>query len=130
MAKLTWNPPKAKGLTAAFYNTAAHSPSVHEGAARLDGTDMPERRYMTISVDEADVPKQIAQRFKASKDLKQAFVETAQNVHELILENVQAKRWEWDRATRRQNSDVVGSPRDIYDRGTLYNSQYLRLPEA
>jgi hypothetical protein len=30
--------------------------------------------------------------------------------------------WEWPRTTIRQNSDVVSSPRDIYDTGELYNS--------
>lgn len=31
-------------------------------------------------------------------------------------------RWEWPRETRRHNSDLVGSPRDIYDTGELYDS--------
>ena len=30
--------------------------------------------------------------------------------------------WEWPRETLRQNSDLVGSPRDIYDTGELYDS--------
>ncbi|QKQ75656.1 hypothetical protein [Nostoc sp. TCL240-02] len=30
--------------------------------------------------------------------------------------------WEWPRETLRQNSDVVSSPRDIYDTGELYDS--------
>ncbi|HYW17714.1 MAG TPA: hypothetical protein VE956_00120 [Nodularia sp. (in: cyanobacteria)] len=30
--------------------------------------------------------------------------------------------WEWPRETLRQNSDLVSSPRDIYDTGELYDS--------
>ncbi|MEH1785578.1 MAG: hypothetical protein V7L23_08300 [Nostoc sp.] len=30
--------------------------------------------------------------------------------------------WEWPRETLRQNKDLVGSPRDIYDTGELYDS--------
>ncbi|MEH2033380.1 MAG: hypothetical protein V7K67_27795 [Nostoc sp.] len=30
--------------------------------------------------------------------------------------------WEWPRETFRQNKDLVGSPRDIYDTGELYDS--------
>jgi len=30
--------------------------------------------------------------------------------------------WDWDNETRRKNGEVVFSPRDIYDLGTLYES--------
>lgn len=30
--------------------------------------------------------------------------------------------WQYDRETRRKNGEVVGSPRDIYDTGELYES--------
>ena len=32
------------------------------------------------------------------------------------------EQWEWDGETRRKNGEVVGSPRDIYDLGDLYES--------
>jgi len=30
--------------------------------------------------------------------------------------------WQYDRETRRKNGEIVGSPRDIYDTGALYES--------
>ncbi|MHC5779694.1 hypothetical protein [Nostoc sp.] len=35
---------------------------------------------------------------------------------------IAANIWEWPRETLRHNKDLVGSPRDIYDIGELYDS--------
>jgi len=38
---------------------------------------------------------------------------------------IEDTKWDWPRETVRKNSTVVGSPRDIVDKGDLKNSQFI-----
>ena len=37
-------------------------------------------------------------------------------------QQLKAKKWSWDRVTKRRSGEVVFSPRDIIDTGALYRS--------
>ena len=38
---------------------------------------------------------------------------------------IEDTKWDWPRETVRKNGTVVGSPRDIVDKGDLKNSQFI-----
>lgn len=38
---------------------------------------------------------------------------------------IEDTKWDWPRETVRKNGSVVGSPRDIVDKGDLKNSQFI-----
>jgi len=53
-----------------------------------------------------------------------AWAEEMDAVEVAMVEAISSDRYEWPNETVRQNGEVVGSPRDIVDRGNLQNSQY------
>lgn len=57
--------------------------------------------------------------------LHRAFDETADEIESANREAIQSKRYDWPRATRRQNGQVVTTPRDIVDTAALLESQSL-----
>ncbi|MEH2393874.1 MAG: hypothetical protein V7K21_20145 [Nostoc sp.] len=59
---------------------------------------------------------------KLNSIINRAFDVAAEAQGEAFQNAITSDIWEWPRETLRQNSDLVGSPRDIYDTGGLYDS--------
>lgn len=127
MAKFTsWNPPKVKPQAAKFISGAEYSANVHEGGdPRPDGTRTPARRFIDAAVAETPIEEEIVENFDG--DVNEAFEAGARLLHQNIKGMILDKRWEWDRLTRRKNSEVAGTLRDIVDTGELYRSQSLEF---
>jgi hypothetical protein len=60
------------------------------------------------------------------KDLAtEAFGEMVGEFAQEINFQIEDTKWNWPRETVRKNGGVVGSPRDIVDKGELKNSQFI-----
>ncbi|MGL5060906.1 MAG: hypothetical protein ACRC62_13100 [Microcoleus sp.] len=55
-----------------------------------------------------------------------ALAETNQELARSAQRNLRAKRWNWDRVTRRRSGQIVFTPRDIVDTGQLSRSMKFR----
>ena len=127
MAKITWNPPEVRSRVAHLISEVDYSAVVYFGATRADGTRTPPRPFLTDAASEVDYAYEFAVRYKATKSIDNAFDGVADALYENIKAVIKDERYFWDRVTHRRSGDVVGSPRDIYDMGDLYNSQRLEF---
>ncbi|HYX18334.1 MAG TPA: hypothetical protein VE944_29005 [Nostoc sp.] len=59
---------------------------------------------------------------KLNSVINKAFDVVVEAQGEAFQNAIASDIWEWPRETLRQNSDIVSSPRDIYDTGELYDS--------
>lgn len=55
----------------------------------------------------------------------EAFDEMVGEFAQEINFQIEDTKWDWPRETVRKNGSVVGSPRDIVDKGDLKNSQFI-----
>lgn len=90
---------------------------------RADGSTRPGRPWFWTALEQFDLAKSIALRMRSPKDAQKAFSAAAMDFHEIVLNEIESKKWEWDRLTRRKSGALVGTPRDIVDTGELRNSQ-------
>ena len=61
-------------------------------------------------------------RNKIDRAINRAFDTALEALADSCQDAISSEVWEWPRATLRQNSDIVSSPRDIVDTGELYDS--------
>jgi hypothetical protein len=54
--------------------------------------------------------------------IKQAFTQIVDDFKEDQIQELESEKWDWPRNTKRQNHQIVGSPRDIVDLGELKDS--------
>lgn len=125
--RLNWHPPKPEYTKAHYTWSADHAAQVHEGGIRADGSRMPARPFVDVTVEETDIAGAFVENFQNTKDLGEAFADTAYYLAGQFEQAIQDERWEWDRPTVRSDGSVVGSPRDIVDTGELLRSQSLEL---
>ncbi len=59
---------------------------------------------------------------KINNAITKSFDTAVEALADSCQEAIASEVWEWPRQTLRQNSDIVGSPRDIVDTGKLYDS--------
>ena len=60
--------------------------------------------------------------------LTRAFTETSEGLEQHLVGMFDDPVWGWPNQTKRQNGQVVGSPRNIVDGGDLRGSQTLEFP--
>jgi len=126
--KLTWNPPDIKTCKVGYGWSVDYAPDVHEGRTRRDGSDMPARPFATTVIHETANAKLFTAFFqKRGGDFDAAFDDWAHYYDSAFQSSIQDDRWYWDRETRRQNGQIVASPRDIVDTGSLRDSQIMKL---
>lgn len=102
---------------------ADYSADVFFPAYRADGSTRPGRPWFWAAFEQFDLAQAIADRMRSPSDMQKAFAAAALDFHGIVLDEIESKKWEWDRLTRRKNGALVGSPRDIVDTGELRNSQ-------
>ncbi|NEP54173.1 MAG: hypothetical protein F6K65_37455 [Moorea sp. SIO3C2] len=128
---LDWTPPKITTTQSAVAYEEGYAPLIHEGWARKDGSEAPARRWVDAGVDEFDFIEWFFFSYATEgENLSSAFRammwQFYDHLHEIMLE----PRWNWDRATKREDGSIVTSPRDIYDTGQLYESQTLTFDQG
>ena len=72
---------------------------------------------MSIKIDTAKLDRAIAA----------AFEETAKELNDSFHQSIIDPKWKWDRVTVRRSGEVVSSPRNIVDLGTLRDSQDFKI---
>jgi hypothetical protein len=123
---LTWNPPTLPAQKVAVHeNTAAHATPVHEGARLNNGGVIEPRPWMTQAYLGGlyDPVAEFAKQYRRTNSLATAFQATALGGQREMFTLLRADVWSWPNETRRRNGEVVGSPRNIIDRGELYDNQ-------
>lgn len=104
-----------------FSWSAEHATVSHEGDRERD---RPARPWTDRVIIENDLAQLYQEAYSASDgDPERSWTRFAQNVDELFREKIKSTEWDWPRATKRKSGQVVYSPRDIVDEGTLINSQ-------
>lgn len=118
-----WHPPNIEDHTALLISEPDHSADVQYGEARDDGTMKPATPFMTAAVANLDLEDAFANFYRLEGNVKDAFVDTVEALHEEIKGQITDEKWEWDRVTVRSSGEVVGTPRDRVDTGELLMGQ-------
>lgn len=123
--QLTWNLPQIAITKAIFHSLPEYSATVFFGGTRNDGTTMPAREWMTEAIALIDFEAEFKKAYQESQSIDEAFKVVAQILYDKMRELIKDPVWDYDRVTHRRSGQVVGSPRDIYDLGNLYEQQEL-----
>jgi hypothetical protein len=116
-----------QSLSAVYEWSADHAADVHDGEITSDGLYKPGRPWTRVAIKRSDVLGNIAAAFKAGHSITNAFTIAAFALDGEFKDAIEDPIYEWPRVTRRTNGQVVGSPRDIVDRGTLRDSQSMTI---
>jgi len=54
--------------------------------------------------------------------IQETFTQIVENFKDDQIKELESEKWEWSRETKRQNHQIVGSPRNIVDLGDLKDS--------
>lgn len=125
--KLNWTTPKITSPRAIHAWTAPYAADVHNGQTFISGARLPARPWTEPVIYENDIAEMVAAQYRAGRSLSSAFIATNQELGRLFDESMEMPIWQWPNTTRRQNSEVVGSPRNIIDEGTLIDSRVLEF---
>lgn len=124
--RLRWTPPKLpKQIIATHSWHEFYAADVHNGQMLKSGTVLPSRPWTEPPLAEMDLARIVAENFRRSQNLNQAFVRANTLLGEAFDQSMESEVWSWPRDTYRVNGDVVGSPRDIIDTGALMDSRSL-----
>lgn len=121
--ELTWNPPQIESKTCTYEWTVDYASEVHNGFEGFSERT-PARPWVYKTVQQYfDVPAELSENFLNSKDINQAFIDTAVDLSDAFSSVMKLPVFYWPNVTKRTNDEVVGSPRNIKDQGDLINSQ-------
>lgn len=132
--RLEWNPPQIPALTARHGYSASHAMAVHEGEIKTDGFELEGRPWVDVGLMEVDFAQMVADEYGArstiapnsfAADIELAFRKANEDLGVVFQFLLTDESWHWPRETRRQNGEIAGTTRDIYDRGDLYRSYSL-----
>lgn len=126
MARIeNWNPPELSFHTARYEWDVDYATKVHEGDISKSGNIYPARPWTDDAIGRIDIEKEFRQAWIDTEDLDTMFQEVGTVMFNEFHVSMADPIWSWPGVTTRKNSDIVGSPRDIVDLGTLYHSQTL-----
>lgn len=125
--RLNLRKPKIKPTKVVHGYTAPYAPDVHNGAMYRDGEALDARPWVWHVIDNTDFAKMVSDRAKSEPSISEAFIEANRDLGDLFDESIRSPIWEWPRVTVRKSGEVVGSPRNIVDEGTLANSYAMRV---
>lgn len=135
MVKAKWktvNIPRRRIATYAY--SAPESVGVHEGYTTRNGTVFPSRPWISLTVEQYDFLSALKTRIETLQQtlpfdaaLVKAFDDLAGDFGEAMQQNIQNPIWQWPRITERQSGEIVFSPRNIVDLGTLLKSYSLEI---
>lgn len=133
MAKLNWNDCTVNTQSAVFGWADEAALSIHEGeyiSSRSysgSGYLIPGRPWTQVALDEQDPLTLFVENFDGN--FPSAFAAMADGLNQAFKDAIESPIYTWDRFTSRRNGELVGSPRNIVDTGSLRDSQYLALWE-
>ena len=125
---LNWIDPQIPNIRIAkLVSEPSYSHDVHYGETREDGSQSPARPFIDAAIAQTDFEESVAEEFKISCDIADAFDATAILLHGNIREQIESPIWKWDKVTIRSDGSKVSTPRDIVDTGYLRDNQKLYL---
>lgn len=118
---LSWNPPKIQDLEAVYDWQADHAARTHNGSFGEEIRTFP-RPWVYRTLSMVAVDEMIQAYLDKDGDIKKAFDKTVEDLKKAFTETIESPIFYYPTKTYRQNGEVVTSPRDIVDRGTLRDS--------
>ncbi|MEO0824933.1 MAG: hypothetical protein AAFY20_09365 [Cyanobacteria bacterium J06639_14] len=124
--KLFWNPPKITKNLGRYTYDIHYAALVHEGGDSSQ-VHYPARSWTDRAAAEADVEAKFAEFYQQTGNLDAAFNLLVDWFAGQMQDKLMSAEWAWPHITLRENGDVAGLIRDIFDMGELYRSLQVEV---